>query len=272
MNSFLIRAALIWAIVLVSSDVEESLAVETHAYAMRGSAETRENHELGTEKSNHIATSYVPTGSLSDFVEMNMKKGGENPGASRTEPNKHSSAAVPACGPSPLSAEEVKALVEEAARRHKVDTLLATAITWVESRFDRSRNSNRGARGPMQLTPETAERFGVNDVCDPKANIEGGIKYLRYLLDEFENPLLVAAAYNAGEGRIYEYGGLPPFKETVSYVASVVNYQLGISVPASGGKLKFDRKKSASVTASETETGIIAVKKTGTFVGGVMHF
>ncbi len=88
----------------------------------------------------------------------------------------------------------------------------------------------------MQLIPETAARFGVQDICDPAQNIEGGMKYLRFLLDEFQNPLLVAAAYNSGEGRIYEYGGVPPFQETVGYVAKVVNFQLGLPMPT--GKRK----------------------------------
>ncbi|TIR62696.1 MAG: lytic transglycosylase domain-containing protein, partial [Mesorhizobium sp.] len=103
---------------------------------------------------------------------------------------------VQECGPSPLSATEIKSLVVETARRHKVDEVFATAIAWAESGFDRIRNSNKGARGPMQLMPATAERFGVRDVCDPAQNIEGGMKYLRVLLNEFQNPLLVAAAYN----------------------------------------------------------------------------
>ncbi|WP_292627557.1 lytic transglycosylase domain-containing protein, partial [Mesorhizobium sp.] len=141
-------------------------------------------------------------------------------------PDKQDTDNVRQCGPSPLSASETKTLVVESARRHKVDEVFATAIAWAESGFDRIRNSEKGARGPMQLIPATAEQFGVRDVCDPAENIEGGMKYLRVLLDEFQNPLLVAAAYNAGERRIYEYGGIPPFRETVGYVAKVVNYQL----------------------------------------------
>ncbi|WP_287088884.1 lytic transglycosylase domain-containing protein, partial [Mesorhizobium sp.] len=143
---------------------------------------------------------------------------------------------VQECGPSPLSATEIKTLVVGTARRHKVDEVFATAIAWAESGFDRTRNSNKGARGPMQLMPDTAARFGVKDVCDPAQNIEGGMKYLRVLLDEFQNPLLVAAAYNSGEQRIYEHGGIPPFKETVGYVAKVVNYQLGLPMPSAKGK------------------------------------
>ncbi|PLU83783.1 lytic transglycosylase, partial [Sinorhizobium medicae] len=85
------------------------------------------------------------------------------------------------CGPSPLDPEEVKSLVVQTARKYRVDEVFATAIAWAESGFDQSRNSPKGARGPMQLMPATAARFGVTDICDPTQNIEGGMKYLRFL-------------------------------------------------------------------------------------------
>lgn len=175
------------------------------------------------------------------------------------------------CGASPMTPDEIKALVVETARRHQVDEGFAVAITWAESRFDVVRNSPKGARGPMQLIPDTATRFGVVDICDPAQNIEGGIKYLRFLLDEFQNPLLVAAAYNSGENRIYEYGGVPPFQETVGYVAKVLNFQLGIPMPT--GKRKAGNVvREAAATNTANGSGVIAVEKTGKFVGGVMHF
>lgn len=177
------------------------------------------------------------------------------------------------CGPSPLSPEEVKSLVVQTARKYRVDEVFATAIAWAESGFDQSRNSPKGARGPMQLMPATAARFGVTDICDPAENIEGGMKYLRFLLDEFQNPLLVAAAYNSGEQRIYQYGGIPPFQETVGYVAKVVNYQLGLPMPSAKGKARPAAAPQAVSDASDSgDAGVIAVKKTGKFVGGVMHF
>lgn len=172
------------------------------------------------------------------------------------------------CGPSPLEPVGIKALVEETANRHGVDPGFALAIVATESDFNRDRNSPKGARGPMQLMPATADRFDVDDVCDPAANIEGGIKYLRTLLDEFGNPLLAAAAYNAGEQRIYEYGGIPPFAETVSYVAKVVNHQLGLAMPAAGKKAR----RSSTPDDEAPDVGVVAPKKTGTFVAGVMHF
>lgn len=177
------------------------------------------------------------------------------------------------CGPSPLSPEEVKSLVVQTARKFRVDEVFATAIAWAESGFDQSRNSPKGARGPMQLMPATAARFGVTDVCDPAQNIEGGMKYLRFLLDEFQNPLLVAAAYNSGEQRIYQHGGIPPFQETVGYVAKVVNYQLGLPMPSAKGRARPAAAPQAVSDASDSgDAGVIAVKKTGKFVGGVMHF
>ncbi|MDX0134730.1 transglycosylase SLT domain-containing protein [Sinorhizobium meliloti] len=177
------------------------------------------------------------------------------------------------CGPSPLSPEEVKSLVVQTARKYRVDEVFATAIAWAESGFDQSRNSPKGARGPMQLMPATAARFGVKDICDPTQNIEGGMKYLRFLLDEFQNPLLVAAAYNSGEQRIYQHGGIPPFQETVGYVAKVVNYQLGLPMPSAKGKARPAAAAQAVSDASDSgDTGVIAVKKAGKFVGGVMHF
>lgn len=177
------------------------------------------------------------------------------------------------CGPSPLSPEEVKSLVVQTARKYRVDEVFATAIAWAESGFDQSRNSPKGARGPMQLMPATAARFGVTDICDPAENIEGGMKYLRFLLDEFQNPLLVAAAYNSGEQRIYQHGGIPPFQETVGYVAKVVNYQLGLPMPSAKGKARPAAAPQAVSDASDSgDAGVIAVKKTGKFVGGVMHF
>ncbi len=202
-----------------------------------------------------VETTRVPTGSLNHI------------GANQLRSNE-----VKSCGPSPLSADEIKSLVVRTAHKYSVDEVFATAIAWAESGFDQSRNSPKGARGPMQLMPATAARFGVKDVCDPAQNIEGGMKYLRVLLDEFQNPLLVAAAYNSGEQRIYEHGGIPPFQETVGYVAKVVNYQLGLPTPAARSKSRKAADQVASDARDSGDAGVIAVKKTGAFVGGVMHF
>lgn len=175
------------------------------------------------------------------------------------------------CGASPYDADTIRKMVENAAIKHDVDAKFAVAIAWTESRFDRTRNSPKGARGAMQLMPATAAQYGVKDICDPQDNIDAGVRHLRSLLDEFENPLLAAAAYNAGSGRVYEYQGVPPFKETIGYVAEVVNFMIDRPMPSK--KIK-NRNAAATVAANETssETGVVPVQKTGTFVGGVMHF
>ena len=174
------------------------------------------------------------------------------------------------CGPSPLSPEQVRTLVEEAAARHGVDPGFAVAVAWAESDFDRNRNSPKGAQGVMQLMPATAERFGVADVCDPADNIEGGVTYLRVLFEQFGNPLFVAAAYNAGEHRVIEHGGIPPFHETVGFVAKVLNYQLGRPMPSTARSTSDPSLVAAA--ANTPPAGVITTRAHGEFVGGVMHF
>ena len=176
---------------------------------------------------------------------------------------------VEECGPSPATPSEIARLVIEASQRHNVDAGFVVAVVTAESRLDRLRNSPKGARGPMQLMPATAERFGVTDICDPEQNIEGGVRYLRELTDEFRNPLLVAAAYNAGEGRVREHGGIPPFKETLRYVAEVLNIQMGLEgsgAPASEPRDVADEQRSSPAS------GVITSRERRQWVGGVMHF
>lgn len=177
---------------------------------------------------------------------------------------------APECGSSPATPAEITRLVIEAAQRHKVDVGLAVAVVTAESRLDRLRNSPKGARGPMQLMPATAERFGVTDICDPEENIDGGVRYLRELNAEFRNPMLVAAAYNAGEGRVRQYGGIPPFKETLGYVAEVVNIQMGLE--GSGSDVR-EGNASADVAYEPSKvSGVITSRERRQWVGGVMHF
>lgn len=178
--------------------------------------------------------------------------------------------AGPECGPSPATPAEITRLVVEAAQRHSVDVGFAVAVATAESRLDRLRNSPKGARGPMQLMPETADRLGVNDICDPEENIDGGVRYLRELSDEFRNPLLVAAAYNAGEGRVREHGGIPPFKETVGYVAEVLNIQMGLE---GNGVTASERRDPAEDPQHPSNvSGVITSRDHRQWVGGVMHF
>jgi soluble lytic murein transglycosylase-like protein len=112
--------------------------------------------------------------------------------------------------------------IQESANRHSVDVELVKAVIAVESNFVPSAVSPKNCKGLMQLHPDTAKRFGVHDVFDPSQNIEGGVKYLRFLMDFFKNDLTrVLAAYNAGENAVVRHGGVPPYKETQEYVRRI---------------------------------------------------
>lgn len=116
-------------------------------------------------------------------------------------------------------------LIRDAAKKHDVDAVLVAAIIRAESNFDSRAVSRKGARGAMQLMPATASRFGVTNSFDLSQNIHGGTRYLRWLLDRFErDPERSVAAYNAGEGNIDKYDGVPPFRETVEYVKRVARH------------------------------------------------
>jgi soluble lytic murein transglycosylase-like protein len=117
-------------------------------------------------------------------------------------------------------------LIQEAAAKHNVPVELICGVILQESGGDPRAKSHAGAKGLMQLMPATARRFGVKDAYDPKQNIDGGTKYLSWLLERFNGNIeLVLAAYNAGEGNIEKHGNkIPPFKETQQYVPAVLSY------------------------------------------------
>ncbi len=115
-------------------------------------------------------------------------------------------------------------LVLKMAPQYRVEPALAFAIIKAESNFDTQAISPKNAKGLMQLIPETAERFAVKNPYDAKQNIRGGLSYLRWLLAYFEGDIkLVAAAYNAGEGTVDRYAGVPPYNETRAYVQRVLD-------------------------------------------------
>jgi hypothetical protein len=173
------------------------------------------------------------------------------------------------CGPSRFKPEAIRALVEAAARRQGIDETFAVAVAAVESDLDQNRNSAAGALGPMQLIPATAARFGVTKPCDSVANIDAGVRYLGLLLQEFQNPILALAAYNAGEDSIYKYGGVPPFPETIDYIAKVINHQLDIPAPH---RLSPGWPASRQSAAPALNGGDNASGKTRQWVAGVMQF
>jgi soluble lytic murein transglycosylase-like protein len=114
--------------------------------------------------------------------------------------------------------------IARAADQHGVDYALVKAVIKAESNFNHKAVSKKGARGLMQLMPQTASTLGVNDAFHPDDNIDGGVRYLRYLINLYNGHLpLVLAAYNAGEGAVAKYRGIPPFPETRTYVRRVLD-------------------------------------------------
>jgi hypothetical protein len=116
---------------------------------------------------------------------------------------------------------EVHAWIEEAAKNFEISPLLVDSVIQVESNYNPFALSPKGAQGLMQLMPATARRFGVRNTFDARQNIEGGVRYLKFLHDTFQDDRLTIAAYNAGEEAVTKYGTVPPYPETVSYVAKV---------------------------------------------------
>ena len=116
-------------------------------------------------------------------------------------------------------------LIINAARKHNMDPALIKAVIKAESNFNHRAVSRKGARGLMQLMPATASSLQVQDSFHPENNIEGGVKYLRYLLNYFNGNLpLALAAYNAGENAVIRHGGVPPYRETKEYIQRVFSY------------------------------------------------
>ena len=115
--------------------------------------------------------------------------------------------------------------IRQAAALYQIPEQLVRAVIKVESDYDPRAVSSAGARGLMQLMPETAGRMQVKDINDPRENIFGGVRYLRVLANMFNGNLdLTIAAYNAGEGAVMAHGGIPPFAQTRDYVIKVTHY------------------------------------------------
>jgi soluble lytic murein transglycosylase-like protein len=131
----------------------------------------------------------------------------------------------------------VRSLVEEAAKNLDVSPLLVDSVIQVESNYNPYAVSAKGAQGLMQLMPATARRFGVTNSFDAKQNIEGGVRYLKFLQDTFKDDRLAIAAYNAGEGAVTKYRDVPPYPETKNYVDKV---------GAKFSKAKRDAEKTAA--------------------------
>ena len=131
----------------------------------------------------------------------------------------------PSLGGFTTGSTDIDGFIVESGKRNSVDPLLLYSIMHQESSFKSRAISYKGARGLMQLMPPTASRFGVTNIWDPKQNIEGGARYMRFLLDLFSGDVRLAlAGYNAGEGAVMKFGNqVPPYSETREYVRRIGN-------------------------------------------------
>jgi soluble lytic murein transglycosylase-like protein len=169
---------------------------------------------------------------------------------------------------------DVSQVVNAASGRYRLDPDLVSSVIRAESGFKIHAISPKGAQGLMQLMPGTASKLGVPNAFDPEANVDGGTRYLRELLERYNFDLIKAlAAYNAGPHRVEQYNGVPPYLETRKYVASIVRdfnrkklAQQKASSPASG---KVQPQNRAKVQAKTTRTAVAAAtaKRSNTLTG-----
>ena len=128
--------------------------------------------------------------------------------------------------PMKASKVQIQNLVTNACAKYNIEPRLVMALIQQESGFNQNAISKAGAQGLMQLMPATAKALGVTNAFNPQENIEGGVRYLKSMLDKFNgNKILALAAYNAGPNAVDKYNGVPPYKETQNYVMSILkNY------------------------------------------------
>jgi hypothetical protein len=122
----------------------------------------------------------------------------------------------------PAIPERYRELITTTAAKHGVDARLVHALIQVESAYHSRAVSPKGARGLMQILPSTGRQYGALDLFDPQVNLDAGVRHLKSLLKRFELPIALAA-YNAGEGAVSRFGGIPPFKETRNYVSRILD-------------------------------------------------
>lgn len=162
---------------------------------------------------------------------------------------------------------DIDNFIVESGKRNSVDPLLLYSIMHQESSFKTRAMSYKGARGLMQLMPPTALRFGVTNIWDPKQNIEGGARYMRFLLDLFDGDVRLAlAGYNAGEGAVMKYGyNVPPYSETREYVRRIgTRYSMIRDPQAAAHATQFNGSRLAA--AKQKESAPLSVYERSVFM------
>lgn len=155
----------------------------------------------------------------------------------------------------PATSKDLKAIVAAASSQHQIDADFIASVIAAESANNRRAVSRKGAQGLMQLMPATASRLGVKDSFDPADNVDGGVRYLRELLLQYNGDIPKAlAAYNAGPQRVQQYKGVPPYPETYAYVARIIN--------DFNRKKLAERKQAQQKQAVPAKTSVVQAKNT----------
>jgi soluble lytic murein transglycosylase-like protein len=193
----------------------------------------------------------VPTAEIVQIeVDLTPQPAPEKNGAGPALTPAASGPALPTSSvPAPAASQhvDVSQVVNAASDRYRLDPDLVTSVIRAESGFKVHAISPKGAQGLMQLMPGTASKLGVPNAFDPEANVDGGTRYLRELLERYNFDLIKAlAAYNAGPHRVEQYNGVPPYRETRKYVASIVR--------------DFNRKKLAQQKAATPASAKVPVQ------------
>lgn len=182
---------------------------------------------LATPPSGNITEGLLDSGER-QILELGWQPSsisGASPSATLPIPSPISSSPTLSLSRQGFTLSPIQELVVQVAQRHRVDPALALAVAKAESNFDHQAVSPKGAMGVMQLMPQTAKGLGVTNPFDPQQNIDGGIRYLRQLIEQFGGNLTLAvAAYNAGPNAVRRYGGVPPYPETQTFVRRVLAY------------------------------------------------
>ena len=185
----------------------------------------------------------VPTADIEHFEAAPVDISGSRRQAAASQVSAHTST-FPAGTTFPVRPKaDLSDVVNEASGRYQLDPDLVNSVIKAESAFNAHAISPKGARGLMQLMPGTASQLGVPNAFDPQANVEGGTKYLRELMERYNFDLVKAlAAYNAGPQRVERFGGVPPYYETRAYVARIVR--------------DFNKKKAAQQKLAAAKKGV----------------
>lgn len=179
----------------------------------------------------------------------------------------------------PISAEqtinnsELNSIVHEKAEIYNIDPSIIKAVIETESNWNSRAISNKGAMGLMQLMPSTAIDMNVSNPFDPEENIEGGTKYLKYLLEKFNGDLILAlAAYNAGPKAVEKYGYVPPYTETKQYVKKVLDRYNGSTNLSNGNNSAKRGSKNTPIYKIELNDGTVLFTNSSLFAKNPASF